>query len=216
MPKIDVDCVLLKNGYTVKEVLKAKKENYPAALWKEVSNIWIKSPYGLYLYGNVGVGKTLLAITLMREYLEQYVKDINTDPTFLTEDYYKAVTVPKVNVIELLQTLRNVAQGKLPNDGVSSVTAIIDKHVNYARLILDDLGMQNVTDWTQEVLYHIINKRWEMGRKVIITTNLSLKDFGDRMGDRITSRIIGLCKPFRLEGPDRRRQGNDEQTLYTT
>lgn len=55
-------------------------------------------------------------------------------------------------------------------------------------LVLDDIGAQKNTDWTDEKLYEIIDGR--QGKSTIYTTNLSLDDLYEELGERTYSRIV--------------------------
>lgn len=53
-------------------------------------------------------------------------------------------------------------------------------------LVLDDLGTEKVTEWSNGILYSILNKR----TKTIITTNLSPQDIMGTYGKRVYSRVF--------------------------
>ncbi len=56
----------------------------------------------------------------------------------------------------------------------------------YPLLILDDLGTQSSTPWAQEKLYQIINHRYNARLPTVITTNLSMDEFDERLRTRLT------------------------------
>ena len=74
-------------------------------------------------------------------------------------------------------------------------------------LALDDLGSEQVTDWVREQLFLVINSRYEQMLPTIITTNDSLESLEEHVGQRITSRIAGMCQGVVLDGPDYRLGG---------
>jgi DNA replication protein DnaC len=41
-------------------------------------------------------------------------------------------------------------------------------------------------------------------KRIVLTTNLQFKDFGNRYGDRILSRIAEMCVLVELKGEDKR------------
>lgn len=68
-------------------------------------------------------------------------------------------------------------------------------------LLLDDLGAHRVTEWRVETLQKILDGRWEHRRPTIITTNFPGKrisvpreEDGAGLGDRISSRLGGMCR----------------------
>lgn len=69
-------------------------------------------------------------------------------------------------------------------------------------LILDDVGTEFSTSFTQSAFYNIINSRLNCRRPTIITTNYSLDDFAERYGQRVSSRIFGGYTCLRFFGED--------------
>lgn len=65
-------------------------------------------------------------------------------------------------------------------------------------LILDDLGAHNYTEWTRNKIYNIINYRLNNRLPTVITTNLTLEDLEEYLGERTTSRLIQMCRVYRL------------------
>lgn len=65
-------------------------------------------------------------------------------------------------------------------------------------LILDDLGAHNYTEWTRNKIYNIINYRLNNRLPTVITTNLSLENLEEYLGERTTSRLIQMCRASRL------------------
>ena len=76
-------------------------------------------------------------------------------------------------------------------------------------LVIDDLGSEKLTEFTEQILFEIIDMRISKGLNgLIITSNISLPGMAKRLKcERITSRIAGLCNGniFSLEGEDDHR-----------
>lgn len=77
--------------------------------------------------------------------------------------------------------------------------------------LLDDLGAEREAVFygkREEVMESIINHRYEMfeqtGMKTFLTTNLTMDMISERYGDRILSRIKGMCNILHLSGDDMR------------
>jgi DNA replication protein DnaC len=101
-------------------------------------------------------------------------------------------------------------------------------------LLLDDLGAWRVTDWMNDTLFHIVNKRYLARRATFITTNFidkkpeEAKDAGDshrkeffveRIGDRLRSRLMEMCLHIVIVGDDfreRQQVGNRNVVAGTT
>jgi DNA replication protein DnaC len=75
-------------------------------------------------------------------------------------------------------------------------------------LVLDDLGVENVTDWAGEQLYIIVNERYANSRQTIITTNIadpdSLVRHLGKNGLPVVSRLFGMGKWVEVRGDDYR------------
>lgn len=89
----------------------------------------------------------------------------------------------------------------------------------YARiqlLLLDDLGTEKLSEFTEEATYRIVNERYNACLPLIITTNLMIRAapgepqaLTDRLGDRLASRLAQSAHIVTLAGPDLRRQHRD-------
>ncbi|MBQ7638734.1 MAG: ATP-binding protein [Clostridia bacterium] len=72
-------------------------------------------------------------------------------------------------------------------------------------LILDDLGAEFSTQFTDAALYNIINTRINTSLPTVISTNLTLKELEERYSHRISSRLIGEYLQLRIFGNDVRQ-----------
>jgi len=72
-------------------------------------------------------------------------------------------------------------------------------------LILDDLGAAKASDWTEEITYRLINRRYTHMLPTLITTNLRIADLRAYLGDRVTSRLVEMTNRVEFEPVDRRR-----------
>lgn len=91
-----------------------------------------------------------------------------------------------------------------PRHGVDP-EAEFDAVAHATVLVLDDLGAAKHSDWVEEVNYRLINHRYEHSRPTLLTSNFLAKDLGERLGDRVASRLSEMTTRVVLEGPDRRR-----------
>ncbi len=125
----------------------------------------------ILFYGNSGTGKTFLSWCIAKELL---------DRGFLV--VYKTSD-------ELLRALRDI---KFNND--SDLENLL---VNCDLLIIDDLGSEQLTDFSSSELFTLLNKKILKKKKMLISTNLSLPLISKRYSERIYSRLVGefkLCK----------------------
>lgn len=69
---------------------------------------------------------------------------------------------------------------------------IIEKYAN-EQMLLDDLGSEKMTEFLQNMLFEIMDCRWQNKQGgLIITANMSIDKLGSIIGDRTASRIAGL------------------------
>lgn len=73
-------------------------------------------------------------------------------------------------------------------------------------LIIDDLGTEFPTAYTNSVFFDLINTRLLNNKKVVISTNTNVKDIEKRYTERVSSRIIGEFVMISLFGKDIRRK----------
>lgn len=142
---------------------------------------WAARPAGrnLLLLGAVGVGKSHAAVAAVRP-----------------AHFDRGADVRFLPVVELLDLLR-------PGGPEGALYDLADTDV----LVVDDLGTERSTDWTDERLYAVINRRWLEERPTAATSNLEPKALRDALGARTYSRLVGNgAVVVTLDGPDRRRQ----------
>jgi DNA replication protein DnaC len=139
---------------------------------------------GLWLMGDVGTGKTTLAMLVSKAALKKgHSVAIYSVPRLLAEirDSYDAV-----------RHERSYAQ-------------FFQQLVSVDLLHLDDLGAERQTDWVLEQLYSLVNERWEAERSILVTTNLTaLDELEQQIGKRTVSRLTEMTDQFPLYGPDLR------------
>ena len=133
---------------------------------------------GLLFTGPVGSGKTFLACCIANTLLAK-----NKNLLF--------AVVP-----DLLDQIKATYDTNRLN--TVTETQLLDTAREVPLLILDDLGAHNYTDWTRNKIYSIINHRLNYLLPTIITSNINLEDLDDYLGERTTSRIFQMCRPYRL------------------
>ena len=69
-------------------------------------------------------------------------------------------------------------------------------------LIIDDLGTEMVTQFTQSALYQVINTRLMEGRATIVSTNLGKSEIERRYLPAIASRLLGTYETLLFLGDD--------------
>lgn len=78
-------------------------------------------------------------------------------------------------------------------------------------LVIDDLGTEMVTRYTQSEVYDLVNTRLNTSRPTIINTNLGLKQIEKTYTSRVHSRIAGMYAAVEFKGQDIRLQKRFER-----
>jgi len=136
---------------------------------------------GLFFTGPNGTGKTHLAVAILREL------------SLKGELHWFFVKTPY-----LLMRIRQVFKKESSN----SEESLIDQFIDYDYLVIDELGVEKITDWSLQTLYLIIDGRSDCLKSTIITSNLSLQEIEEKIDPRIASRIVGMSKVVRFESDD--------------
>ena len=132
----------------------------------------------LVLCGNVGNGKTHLAISILKN-IKPIRFNVRQEPIPPCGEY--------ITADEFFCEL---------NDSQSqhrSKLEIIKKHLANDYLVLDDLGIKNFTEAKRENLYLLINRAYLDKKRIIITTNFSMADI-EKIDERIASRLTEMAQ----------------------
>ena len=138
---------------------------------------------GMWLVGDIGTGKTTLAMLASKA----------------------ALDAGRTVAIYSLPRLLNLIRSAIETEG--GMVGFLDRLTSVDLLHIDDLGVENKTDWVLEQLYSIINTRYEDERAMILTTNLEIADLREQFGERTLSRLLAICgEPLPLFGRDERSE----------
>jgi DNA replication protein DnaC len=138
---------------------------------------------GLFIMGDIGTGKTTLAMLVSKAALE------------------RGHTVAIYSVPRLLAYLRTTFY----EDSTEGHAELLDRLAGVDLLHLDDLGSEKTSPWVLEELYSIINSRYEEKRSVIVTTNVTEpSELREQIGARTMSRLQTMCLYLPVFGHDRR------------
>lgn len=152
-----------------------------------------RTAQGLYLAGQVGTGKTHAAWTALARWCEV----TNTVPRGAGERY-DIRTKPTVIFTRMTDLLDDLRPGEESRQRVRDCQET-------GLLVLDDLGAEKPSEWTQERLYSIVDHRYANCLPLIVTGNLPPGKLADQTGDRVASRLAEMCQVVPMTGTDRRR-----------
>ena len=159
---------------------------------------------GLLLTGSIGVGKTHLAVGILQALVAE------RGATGLFYDYR-----------DLLKQVQNSYNRQVQSTELEILAPVFEAEV----LVLDELGASKPTDWVWDTVAHILNTRYNDRRTTIITTNYlnagplgsglsiekranSEETLGDRIGERMRSRLQEMCVVVGMQGVDFRQTVN--------
>ena len=160
---------------------------------------------GLIFMGEPGLGKTHLAVSIIKELILKH-----------------GVECKFVDFFELLRDIRH-GYGEDISEG-----EFINPYVGVKVLVIDELAKGRNTDWELTILDHFISTRYNDDDKVtIVTTNFKDKldnetgqedykkgglssasaryNLEEKIGPRIFSRLLEMCKKVHLQGKDFRK-----------
>lgn len=137
-------------------------------------------PYSdrLYMFGNAGLGKTHLALSIA-----SVVLDKGLDAIYVSAQ----------------SAFANIAATRWEGEN-----SLFNSMLHCDLLVLDDLGTEYLDAYTLSRLYELVNGR--MRKPTIYTTNICTEaELMQRYTEKISSRLMGECHPMRFWGRDIRQ-----------
>lgn len=146
---------------------------------------------GLFLEGQPGVGKTHLAVAVLRQVVHA------TGAFGLFYD-----------TRDLLRVIRSTYDPSIRTTELEVLQPVMTADL----LVLDDLGAEKTSEWVEETMHLIVNTRYNERRLTLFTSNYpDIPDDTDigslvfRIGHRMRSRLHEMCEFEVLDGADYRQ-----------
>ncbi len=140
----------------------------------------------LLFRGSTGLGKTFLSAAIAG---------------VVSEKGFSVVYDSAVSIMEAFERQKFDRGG----DNAEAVAARVRRYMDCDLLILDDLGTEMTTQFTQSALYALVNGRLLSGGRTIITTNLRDDELHRRYSPQIVSRLEGEYLVLAFDGCDIRK-----------
>jgi DNA replication protein DnaC len=156
---------------------------------------------GLLLIGSSGTGKTHLSVAILRELIVQ-----------------KGISCLFCDYRDLLKQIQNSYNSSVQVTELDLLRPVFQAEV----LVLDDLGAVKPSEWVWDMVSTILNTRYNENRTTIITSNFTdgpaagamsrprtaarIETLGDRIGERMRSRLFEMCRLVNLSGLDYRQK----------
>lgn len=138
----------------------------------------------LLMRGATGLGKTHLSLSIANELLAKG---------------FSVAYVSAPDVLFQLERAHFSYEYDKEQDLISTLTEC-------DLLIIDDLGTEFSTNYTNTQIYNIFNNRILRAKPVIINTNLTVKELESAYSQRFVSRVMGTCDKLDFVGRDIRPQ----------
>lgn len=133
---------------------------------------------GILMMGNTGLGKTHLSLGIANVLIQRGF----------------CVLYSSVN-----ELIRNINKEQFEDKEGDTLSLARDCDL----LILDDLGVEKVTEWSSSLLYEMINTRQNRRAPIIASTNLDFDELKEKYRDRISSRLFSM-RIMLFDGSDNR------------
>ena len=143
---------------------------------------------GLLFHGPYGVGKTHLAVAILKAVIRKCG----------AKGYF-------FETPELLRQVRNTYNNSVDETEMGVLGPVLRAEL----LVLDDLGTEKTSEWVQETLGLVVNTRYNARRPTIFTSNLrdpldttDPNSFMFQIGARTRSRLREMCDWVEIQAAD--------------
>ena len=154
----------------------------------------VKDDKGLLLQGPVGVGKTRLLCSIASGLINKF----------------KTIDIYYIDWNDLVREMRS-GESHDTRD-FFYINELVSKLINADLLLFDELGASKLSEWVQDYIYHIFNKRYNNKKLTVCASNYSdtqvkdIETLAQRIGTRIRSRLYEMTETLEIKGTDYRKR----------
>lgn len=146
------------------------------------------TPKNLVITGNCGTGKTHIAVAILRDF-SGFVKEKVYDQPVYSKIRYATVS----DISDEFHDADSFSNSK-------SRTSVASSYKNYDVLVIDEVGrLINKSENESDLLFRIIDARYQAGKSTILITNLSSKELYGMLNDATISRLKGFNRLMYFE-----------------
>lgn len=155
---------------------------------KNFDSVLSSNRNGLFITGECGVGKSHLAFAVANSLIK------------------KGYSVIAMTMIDLLLKLKSSFKSEIQTE-----EEILKIYEDCVLLVIDDLGKEKPTEWALQMIYTIVDRRYNAKKPIIVTSNFNaselIKKFGDTsIGKAIVDRLFEICQYLSIEGESFRKR----------
>lgn len=150
---------------------------------KRYAENFSRNSTSLFLLGKTGLGKTHISLAIAKA---------------VTERGFTAAYGSLSNYLRIIEKEHFKRSENAETDTMQVL-------INTDLLILDDLGSEFRTSFSEPTIYNIINSRINLGLPTIISSNLSTAELQKNYNDRIISRLFSVFTTLMFVGEDIRQ-----------
>jgi DNA replication protein DnaC len=162
-----------------------ERERQPEA-YREAEHFFIE-PKSLVFCGDVGTGKTHLACGILQRWMRTGFEREMEEP-------WGPYAGGRGLFITLPRLLLRIQATYKAQYSTETEDSIIEYLCDLPLLVLDDVGKQKRSDYSQRTLFNIVDGRYVKGKHIVITSNLSGDEFAAEVGEAVASRLIEMGK----------------------
>lgn len=155
----------------------------------------------LVLVGPTGLGKTHLAVGIVKHIVARQSEDYEQRKAEMSDRWPSVPVDPMwANVADLIVALKMEMSAPPDDKTAEAMARQLRRH--RALIVLDDLGREKQSDWTSEVIYNLVNSRYEERLPTVVTSNLTPADLSGSLYWPVLSRLAEDGVMVNLSGPD--------------